>query len=157
MKIFRKILCIALPLMLLMCLAACGNNDAAEDEAAEAAEGAITLSEEDEALLEEFGDDLHVIDADGLADFAASLDESYVGQVYQVTGYYISATSEDETVDLLCDSMGEDASMVQLRYLTDELTSGSQYTVTGVVALEEHGTHTHIVLDVVTVESYAER
>ncbi|MCD8321676.1 MAG: hypothetical protein LUC89_02165 [Oscillospiraceae bacterium] len=150
MKKYQKLLCAALSLLMVLALSACSDK-AASDSAA------ITLDEEDEALLEAFGDDLNVVAPEDFASFAASLDASYEGQVYQVTGYYVAATSEDEEVDLLCDSTGEDtSSIIQLRYLTNELTSGSQYTITGIVALEQHGDHTHVVLDVVTVESYTE-
>ncbi len=150
----KQLLAVLLAASMLLCFTACGASDETTDDSE-----TITLSADDEALLEEFGDDLNVVEADDFAQFADSLDESYVGQVYQVSGYYISAVSDEEEdgeVDLICSSMDEDASVILLRYLNTELTIGSRYTVTGIIAMEEHEDHSHIYLDVVTVESYSE-
>ncbi len=117
--------------------------------------GEVTLSDEDEDLINEFGDDLNETSADDFAATVSSFTSDSVGQVYQLTGYYQTAVYEDETTDYLGDATSDSVTqLIELRYLTTELTVGEQYTVTGIVALESHGDHNHIVFDVVTVESY---
>lgn len=116
----------------------------------------ISVNEEDQELLDEIGDDIHVVDPADFAETAESFGEENVGEVYQLTGYYIVAKSENEQTDCLCDGSTEPSVALMLRYLETELTEGDCYTVTGIVALEEHGDHSHIVFDVITVESYAE-
>lgn len=152
MKKLKRGACALFAVVLVLSVCACGNGTGnTESSAVEE----ITLTEEDEELLETIGDDINVVDADDFSDIVSSLDEENVGEVYQLVGYYLGMTSEDEETDYLCSDANDPDTVIQMRYLTTELTEGEQYTVTAVVAQEEHGDHSHIVLDIVTVESYA--
>jgi len=113
----------------------------------------LALDEEDEELLDAFGDDLIVVAPEDFAEAVGSLTADSEGLVYQLTGYYM--TAGDGATDYLVDSTDNISATLLLRYLPDDLTMGGYYTVTGIVALEEHGDHSHIVFDVVLVETYA--
>ncbi|MCD8324341.1 MAG: hypothetical protein LUC32_05260 [Clostridiales bacterium] len=150
MRKFLKLACVACAASLLLC--SCGNSNSGSSENTGAV---ISIDEEDQELLEEIGDDIHVVAASDFADTVGAFDEENVGEVYQLTGYYVTAESEDAVTDYLCDEKENPTVSIMMRYLTTELTEGDRYTVTGVVATEEHGDHSHIVFDVVTVESYS--
>lgn len=150
MRKFLKLACAACAASLLFC--SCGNSDSGNSENTGAV---ISIDEEDQELLDEIGDDINVVSASNFADTVGSFDEGNVGEVYQLTGYYAIAESEDEETDYLCDEKENPTVSIMMRYLTAELTEGDRYTVTGIVAAEEHGDHSHIVFDVVTVESYS--
>ncbi|MCD7784803.1 MAG: hypothetical protein LUH18_04385 [Oscillospiraceae bacterium] len=157
MEKFLKLIFAGCLAMILFC--SCGSeanvdsNDSDADNANVAEK--VTLSEEDEELLDTFGEDLIVTGADDFVTTVSSFTSESVGQVYQLTGYYQTTVSEDETTDYLGDATsGSATQLIELRYLSTDLTVDEQYTVTGIVALESHGDHYHIVFDVVTVESY---
>lgn len=148
MRFFQKLTCMALSLLLLLSLCACGSSAGESKNTGPE----VTLSEEDEALLEALGDDIHVVAPEDFADAVSALTQDNEGQVYQLVGYYLAGDS----ADYLCDSASDPTVTIGLNYLTAELTDGDRYTVTAIVSLEEHGDHVHITLDVVAVESYTE-
>ncbi len=116
----------------------------------------LSISEEDQELLESFGDDLNVIEPADFADVASAFDEENVGEVYQMTGYCVAEESEDGETWYLCDAADVAEVFLQLQYLQAELSEGSLYTITGIVAQEDEEGESRIVFDVVTVESYVE-
>ncbi len=112
----------------------------------------ITLDESSEVMLEEIGEDLHVVAPEQFADTVASFSSADVGQVYQLVGYYQRTEGETEGIDTLTNK--DSSASIQLRYLYTELTKGDCYTVTGIIAEEAHGEHQHLYFDVIAIESY---
>lgn len=150
-KAKRILTCGLLALALTAGLCACGSGGDSGNTGAQ-----VTLSAEDQELIAAFGDDLQVVEPGDFASTVSALSGENVGQVYQLVGYYRTGSSEEdgEAADYLCSAAKNPDVSIQLRYLTAELTEGDRYTVTVIVAQEEHEDHSHIVLDVVAVESY---
>lgn len=128
-------------------------------ETTESAEdtGEYELSEDDRETLEAIGDDLHVVDEADFASVVSGLTSENVGQVYQLTGYYVVAEADDgEEAPFLSDGVGEEMTTgIELTYLTVSPTVGAKYTIYGIVGEQEHEDHTDIVLEVITIESYS--
>ncbi len=142
MKTLKIVLALA---MCLFVFCGCGNATQVPE---------LTLSAEDQELLSAIGDDIQVVEPKDFAAAAQALDQTKVGMIYQLTGFYRSIEEGESYPALFETAEGDAAVGVRLRYLNTPLTDGGYYTVTGIVAEESHGEHSHIVFDVLTVESY---
>ncbi len=142
---FRTILILVLLLALsAVSLCACGQPEERTNKGP-----VITLSDEDKALLEAFGDDLNVIAPDKFQETVSALTAKDAGKVYQLVGYYEKSGEEH----LLTTADGKTSLTLNLLY--QELTVGDCYSITGIVSYHAHGDENHILLDVITVESYS--
>lgn len=150
MKNTLKMLSILLAAVCLLC--ACGSTAQAGGNKGPV----IALDEEDQELLELLGSDIQVVAPEDFAAALQGLTADANGKLYQLTGY-CAAPAEGDDTPALADAEQNPSASIPLRYLTRELTPGDRYTVTGVITIEEHDGHSHISLDVLTVESFTEK
>lgn len=126
------------------------------DSSGETASGeAFTLSEEDKSVLEELGDDLHTV---AESDFATTVEAfhasplTYSGQMYQLTGYYVTKDVDGEQVPTLAAGTEDGAVSIELRLLTVEIPENAHVRITAVVGKADDEL-TQAALDVCMVES----
>lgn len=146
-KRFLILLCVG---CMLISAAGCGNKD----------EGKITLSDEDIALLEQVKDDINVITDENYVKNVSLFNSngaSLAGGLYQIEGLIRYGESEGEETAFLYRNYEGDTEIselgVALRYLPESPTAGDWIKVTGILATDEHDGHTHIYLDVITLET----
>lgn len=149
----------------LLLTAACSKgqpNTEEETDAKNPSSVVLEISEEDQNVLEQIGDDLQPITDETFAETVSTLNADpapYVGTVYEMEGALTHKQVHDETVPYLYRTVGAGDEVTEvgllLRYLPDELEDGAWLHVYGILALDEHDGHSHAVLDVIAVETPA--
>ena len=144
---------------LLLLASACGN-DQPNGETKNPSSVVLEISEEDQAVLEQIGDDLQQITDETFAETVSALNADpapYVGTVYELEGALTHMQVHGEAVPYLYRTVGDgdEAVGLLLRYLPEELEDGAWLHVYGILALDEHDGHSHPVLDVIAVETPA--
>lgn len=159
---------------LMLLTAACSNNQPSTDsnnasttntqaDTKNPSSVVLEISEEDQSVIEQIGDDLHSITDETFIETVSGLNSdptSYIGSVYELEGVLTHMQVHDSSVPYLYRTVGsgEEATNVGLllRYLPDELEDGAWLHVYGILALDEHDGHSHAVLDVIAVETPAQ-
>lgn len=121
----------------------------------------LQMTQEDQELIAEIGDDVHLVADDDFAKTIQALavnTAAWEGTVYEVEGLLTYVDVHGEAVPYVyrnyAPNNGEKTQIgIQLRYLTGEPAEGTWIRVVGIVALEEHDGHAHAVLDVIAAET----
>ena len=164
MRFFKR-LAVGCLVGVLMLTAACSNGqpNSEETDTKNPSSVVLEISEEDQDVLEQIGDDLQQITDETFAETVSALNADptpYVGTVYELEGALTHMQVHDETVPYLYRTVGDGAEAADLglllRYLPEELEDGAWLHVYGILALDEHDGHSHAVLDVIAVETPAQ-
>lgn len=120
----------------------------------------ITLTQEEAAVLQAMGADIHVVDNNSFEDTVSAISEhpdDYVGQVYQFEGIFSMQDVHGESAPYLMYSDVENDKMnvvgLPLLYLEKDVDENAAIRVTAIVGVQNHDGHSHAVLEVVAVES----
>ena len=121
----------------------------------------ITLSPEDEEVLEAIGSDMHVVSDSTYIETVNSIisnPQDLVGQVYQIEGLMTYEQVHDEKTAYVYRYLkAQNGDTVKLGIHIDNLYAfpddGDWVKVTGIVAIKEHDGHSHIALDAVAIET----
>lgn len=120
----------------------------------------ITLSSEELDVLDKMGDDVIIVPGTEYSEVIAGIKQSptdHVGKVYTFEGYCVMLDVHGEKQPHLSDIADVTGSasdgVLQLRYLVKEIPDKSHIRVTVIVATDDHDAHSHIVLDVVAIET----
>lgn len=147
-KFLSAFLCIVLSIL----LTACGNKASEEFKTEKVDYDAVTLTEEENGILNAMGADVNVITDDTYVSTVSELvyhTETYAGSVYQMEGVI---SIDGENVSVYRTLVHGDETMqlgLPLRYMEKDIVDGAWVRVTGVVAEGDSGT----VLDVVAIEA----
>lgn len=135
-------------------------NAAANSKDTENDEATLSLTEEEEDILEQMGEDVNVVTDETYAETVTELVYhvgSFSGQVYQLQGVYsvengasyVSRTLEHDGEETFCG--------LPLEYLEKEIPDGSWVEVTGIVGESEIDGSEVTVLQVVAIEVLEEQ
>lgn len=120
----------------------------------------ITLTQEEEDVLQAMKADIHVVDSNSFADTVAAIAEhtaDYTGQVYQLEGVYSLQDVHGESTPYLMQNNAADEKVnavgLPLLYLEKDVEENAPIRVTAIVGAQDHDGHSHAVLEVVAVES----
>lgn len=147
-------------ILLALCLLVSACTKAPADDG-EQQDDMLQMTQEDQELIAQIGDDVHpVADDDFVTTIQALVSNtaSWEGMVYEVEGLLTYVDMHGEMVPYVYRNYAPDGGEatkigIQLRYLTGEPAEGVWIRVVGIVALEEHDGHAHAVLDVIAAET----
>ncbi len=150
---FRKIFILICAVCLLFAAAACDNVGSGGTEE-------LTLSDEDKELLEKVGDDLYIVDDENYVDTVLDFEKNgaaLAGGIYSIEGLVTHKSSDGEGTAFLYRNYNDGETVselgVEVRYLPEEVKDGDFIKMTGILSEVTHEGHSHIYLDVVTVET----
>lgn len=120
----------------------------------------ITLSAEDVELLEKVEDDLNIINDDNYVDTVLSFmsgSDDIVGNIYSIEGILKYIDTDGEKTAFLYRNYNDGTEItelgIELRYLPYDIGEGDWIKITGILSKTAHEGHSHVSLDVVTVET----
>lgn len=130
----------------------------------EAVQTEVPLTDREQNILDQMGDDVHPVDdgawGETVSELQAHCDE-FTGEVYQLEGIFrASMTINGVDTPYVYRTMvngGEKTELgMPLKYLTKELADGAWVRVTAIINGSEYGDETLTTLEVVAIETLAE-
>ncbi len=168
MKLKKIVLLLFTALFLISCAACTPKSEANPNETPEVSTPseteekleAIPLSEEEQRILKEMGEDVQSVSEEDFGNTVTELvfhGEDFVGQVFQMEGLYtVTAVNQVETPFVsrtMVNGQEKTVCGLPLKYLEKDLSDGAWIRVTGIINTADFEGETATVLEVVAVEA----